>query len=169
MKCEQASRSSNDKYNCTGTRPTVAMWVGDRHLLIACPFPFVTENNNYKQHYHSFLAEVCLTFGEATPIYRRGWSLVRRWANQVDREECLKHFLVRKYKLTRRWVSQQPDIDLHQERVVFHYSGLLEANQFGGYISRTGQVPCRQLIIWSGRLLEVTSKSKSLLSVVSPL
>ena len=27
-----------------------------------------------------------------------------------------------------------------QERVVFHYSGLLEANQWGGYISQNGQV-----------------------------
>ena len=33
-------------------------------------------------------------------------------------------------------------VDL-QERVVFHYSGLLEANQFGGYTSRTSQVTFR--------------------------
>ena len=40
------------------------------------------------------------------------------------------------------WVEQWHDVEL-QERVVFHYSGLLEANQWGGYISQNGKVLLR--------------------------
>ena len=69
------------------------------------------------------LAEVSLTSGVGTPIYRRGWSLIRRYLQDKLRKK---------------------NIELLQERVVFHYSGLLEANQWGGYISRTGQVSLGQ-------------------------